>query len=534
MQHTPQQNPERTRRVGSTGNPSLTLRVLSGLFLFLCAFVSLCDTQAQQLKPREGEVRAVWIHTYGPFDWDGEMKKLADAGFNTVFFRAARGANTVYPSKYLPRDEWAEPLSSDELEKAIIAAHRNGLELHAWMVCFHVGGAAKQNGEAKKLYDQMAADDRLVRDMGGKQAPFLNPADPRNQEQELNIAREIVEKYDIDGIHLDYIRYPDEPHFNFDYGDVSRREFEKAAHGQVVNWPADVYSGVLKTQYEDWERSNISSLVQGVYSQTKKLKPRVQVSAAVWRAHRYYRAKIKQDWPLWAENRWLDFVVPMDYTTDDTRFYNDVRSQVGAAGGRVLVVAGIGSYKHETPDATLRQIQIAREEGADGYALFDYKPEKYDALLAALKQGAQSQSTYVPLRTPRMRFQHWSKESFPRQDAPQTFIAGNAMEIAGKIFGPQGTHDRTMSFSLGVETPTEILLTQLGRVEASSDWAPVEPPELRWQFEIPHGLFRIVLRGQRVEQGKTVSFVVRGPMWEGFTQAEFSNLTQSRKDAKEK
>jgi uncharacterized lipoprotein YddW (UPF0748 family) len=329
------------------------------------------------------------------------MKKLADAGFNTVFFRVARGANTIYPSKYLPRDEWVETFNSDELEKAIMAAHRNGLELHAWMVCWHVGGAAKQNGEAKKLYEKMAQDDRLVRDLAGKQAPFLSPADPRNQELELNVAREIVEKYDVDGIHLDYIRYPDEPHFDFDYGEVSRREFEKFSGQKVINWPRDVYSGTRKWDYENWERENINHLVQRVYAQTKQLKSRVLVSAAVWRAHIHNRATIKQDWTSWASRGWLDFVVPMDYTKDNAQLRDDVKLQVANAAGGVLLVAGIASYQHEDFNQTLKQIEIAREEGASGYALFDYKPQKYEALLAALKTGANQFPATPAFRAPR-------------------------------------------------------------------------------------------------------------------------------------
>jgi hypothetical protein len=247
----------------------------------------------------------------------------------------------------------------------------------------------------------MAAEDRLVRDSTGKQAAFLNPADPHNQQLELNIAREIVENYDVDGIHLDYIRYPDAPSFDFDYGDVSRREFEKYSGHKVQDWPRDVYSGALKWNYENWERGNINSLVRRIYAQTKKLKPLVQISAAVWRARLHNRATIKQDWLYWAQQGWLDFVVPMDYTVDDAQFREDVKSEVADAAGQVLLVAGIASYQHEDFNRTLRQIQIARDEGADGYCLFDYKPEKYEALLSALKAGAQSVSTRPAFRVPR-------------------------------------------------------------------------------------------------------------------------------------
>ena len=232
------------------------------LLLLLCAVPSFADEAARP------EIRGVWIHTYEPWDWDAVMPKIAAAGFNCVFVRVARGVNAIYPSQFLPRDGWAEKNAAnvpDELAKAIAAAHRSGLQFHAWKVNFNATAGMMAGDGPKALTEKMAADDRLVRDPDGKQAASLNPADPRNQQLELDVMTEIATKYPVDGIHFDYIRYPEVPSYDFDYGPVSRREFEAKLGRAVANWPRDVISGEDKIAYEDWERGNVNSVVQRVH-----------------------------------------------------------------------------------------------------------------------------------------------------------------------------------------------------------------------------------------------------------------------------
>lgn len=472
--------------------------------------ISLVLSHGVAIAQSRPEIRGAWIHTYGPFDWERAMKELADAGFNTVFVRVARGANTIYPSQYLPRDDWADDTREDEFQKALDAAHRHGLEFHAWKVCFFAGGAALQKGAAKTFYDELAAQDRLVRDPDGKQAPFLNPADPRNQELELNVLREMTEKYDIDGVHLDYIRYPENPHYNFDYSDVSRREFEKKIGRAVTNWPGDVFSGALKWKYEDWERENIDGVVQRVYNQTRKLKPGVQVSAAVWRANRTNRAAIKQDWTLWAKKGWLDFVVPMDYSKDDARFRSDIQAQLPHAAGRVFFAAGIGNYQHDDPAQTLRQIEITRSEGADGYVLFDYKPQKYDALFAQLKTGPRA--ARLPFRLPKIE---WViGQGIDRKDAPTAYRAGSALGVRARSEGLSGVRATLESLDGGA-------WQELGEATANSRG------EFGWRFAVPAGRWRFALSAR--DEKSAEDFIARGPVFEGLPPGEIAGLRAREK-----
>ncbi|HVF11438.1 MAG TPA: family 10 glycosylhydrolase, partial [Abditibacteriaceae bacterium] len=387
-------------------HPRHTLAAISFLLLPLFQCFAQADIippiapQPAPLATRTSEIRGIWIHTYGPYDWDTVMKKIAAAGFNCVFVRVARGMNAIYPSQYLPRDGWAEAAGGDEMQRALDAAHRNGLEFHAWKVCFNSNAATRTGPGPRAFHDPMVAEDRVSRDPAGTQATFLTPGDPRNEELEFNVMLELATKYNVDGVHFDYIRYTEEPSYDFDYGDVSRREFEKATGKVVFSWPADVYSGPRKLEYEDWERDNINRLVRRVYEAVKKAKPQVQVSAAVWRKHRLYRAALKQDWLRWVQEGWLDFVVPMDYTADAEDFRETVRAQVANTAGKMPIAAGIASYMQKTPEDLLKQIEIARQEDTDGYVLFAYKTEGFDEMLDALAKGPQSQPAYPAYRAP--------------------------------------------------------------------------------------------------------------------------------------
>ncbi|MBI3911827.1 MAG: family 10 glycosylhydrolase [Armatimonadetes bacterium] len=457
--------------------------------------------------PRDGELRGVWFHFYSVQDWDAIMRRLRDHGFNAIFARMGRGGNVTYPSDYLPRDAWAEKANTDEMCRAIEAAHRYGIQFHAWRVNFHVRSAPRS------WYERLAAEDRLVRDPQGNQTFWANPGDPRNTELEFNVMLEMVRKYDVDGIHFDYIRYPDDPHYDFDYGPVSRREFEKSRGQAVANWPENVISGPLKTAYEDWERQNINHLVQRVYTATKRLKPWVQVSAAVWRNHRRYRAAVKQDWPLWVEQGWLDFVVPMDYTPDPETFTAAVEAQVALTRGRIPLLAGIGSYLQPSAQGVVRQVEIAREQGAAGFVLFAYNDARIDETLAALHAGATRRPTRPTILGPKATWR--ANGVLERKDTPLLARAGKpfALNVRLRLESDRPARVCRISGQLLLEDPAGRCLSVLGKVARGG---------ARVRIVAPMGRFRPAIRGTAAyEDGKQAPVALLGPLMAGISADEW-------------
>ena len=478
---------------------------------------------------RMAEVRGMWLHTSAPFNWDGAMQKLADAHFNCVFVRAARGINAIYPSQFLAQDPWSVG-AGDELRRAVEAAHRHGLKFHAWVVCFNANEASTSQGANVRAFAaQMRRADRMVRDANGKQGPHLNPADPRNQALVANVCREIVQNYPVDGIHLDYIRYPDAPTYDYDYGSVSRGRFEAFLERKVAAWPAQVFSGSLKRQYEDWERAQITGIVCQVRRITGSARPlpgrsRVLLSAALWRQWRRNRATIKQDWVNWTRAGLLDFAVPMNYKTSDEVFRQSVHEEVAQVGGQVPLVAGIGNWQLKAAQL-LRQIAIARQEGTDGYCLFAYNTASLNAQLAALQAGPQRLAApFDP--APRLS---WSVQGgIERPDDAPVFVTGSRLDVgAAYLRGddeagiPYAQFDSValQNMATGAVRPiglsgSEELMTYMG-------------------FNMPYGRWRIVARGTvanditphngapnngaQNNNAKLRPFVAHGPILEGVT-----------------
>ena len=486
----------------------------SSLFLWLALLCALAPAARAQPVEQTPEIRGIWVHTYSPQDWDVVMKKIADAGLNCVFVRVARGVNALYPSKILPMDGWAADAwkngaGRDELKTMIEAAHKNGLEFHAWKVNFNASAGMRAGAGPAAMFTQMKTDDRLMRDVNGVQTSALNPGDPRNRQLEVDAMTELVEKYDVDGVHFDYIRYTEiggdgKENFDFDYGDVSRREFEKSRGVAVVHWPADVFSGNLKAEYEDWERENINDVVKRVYDATKARKPQVQVSAAVWRANRKYRAGIKQDWTRWARENWLDFVAPMDYTADNARFERDMKEQIPNVAGHIPFAAGIGTYLIKDPQDVVKQIEIARKNGADGYVLFAYNDDNIDAVLAAVK-AANGANVVPSYRAPRASWK--VAGGIVRKDEPMAYPPGAKILASAKLdlAGWQSARARVM----------------LENVSGARDLGDGS----RLDFGVPAGVSQLVLRGEATDaQGTTWPVAVRGPLIEGLDAATFEAL----------
>ncbi len=476
------------------------------------------------------ELRGIWITTDAPRDWDATMKKLRAAGLNTAFVRIGQGGKVIYPSKILPRDQWAADAGGDELARAVDAAHRHGIGLHAWKVCFHMSSARspKAGAAANDFYERMARDDRLVRDSRGTQSYWLNPADPRNRDLETRVAGEVVGKYAVDGYHLDYIRYPDSvPGFDFHFGDVARAEFERAHGRRVTNWPADVISGSLKLQYEDWERDNVTRLVRQIRDEVKSRRPDALVSAAVWPNIHLHRSTVKQDWPRWCRERLVDFVVPMAYTAD----LDDFRTRIGRdhsyACGLAPFVAGIGNYKLMSAAAVVDQVGAARAAGCDGFVLFSINDPTddrgvvqkglVDRQLAALAAGPTRSAATVALGGPRFRFAP-GPDMIARRYDTLAAESGRPTHIDIQLASPAAE-------AAGPTAATVSLEDLAGRAIGISTRMTFKNSEpLRVPVTVSYAALRPVVRGTYGEGKAAKPFVVRGPIVEPVSGSEIAEL----------
>jgi uncharacterized lipoprotein YddW (UPF0748 family) len=333
------------------------------------------------LRPVTPEFRAFWeADATGPFpgNWAAAVNVLVTNGFSAVFPNMLCGGVAHYNSAFLPHSSVFTNYG-DQLTACVSAAHAQSLQVHVWKINWNLVGAPQS------FIDSLRAANRTQVSSSGQAIDWLCPSHPDNFTLETNSMLEVVRNYDVDGIHFDYIRYPDSDHC---YCTGCAARFQSQTGLTATNWPADVLaSGSLRNAFLNWRRAQITRLVSAVHDGVKALKPSVQVSAAVFPDAPSAFDGVGQDWRLWITNGLVDFLCPMDYTTAMNVFTNEVAQQLTYAAGRVPVYPGIGAFLLE-PDGFLAQLQETRAAHTGGFVAFELSPAAVTTLLPAIHAGA--------------------------------------------------------------------------------------------------------------------------------------------------
>jgi uncharacterized lipoprotein YddW (UPF0748 family) len=381
--------------------------IVAGMLVVLGADASMADEEKGAPIARTGELRGVWIHSPGYFkDWDGEMKRLKDAGINAVFLNVCDGAFGHYPSKVLPDTSgYYKKTKTDWVEVASKACRKHGLEIHAWRVDFK----AIHKKDTKEFLEegriQMHHNGKPFEWKGRKGAYWLCPAHPKNIELEAAVMVELATTYDIDGVHMDYIRFPQTNHACF--CDNCRDHFLKTSGLKDVNWPDDAKQG--KRYYKKFQEAKqrlVTNVVREISERVRAKKPDMKISAAIFSSVGYART-IGQNWPDWIEKGYVDFVCPMDYEKNPAKLRNMVRNQAKVIRGRVPLYPGLAGAGAAEVRTLIERIEAAREAGGDGFLIFQYTGQDC-ALGGRLSDMAGSITrghTYVNHTSPDIRFE---------------------------------------------------------------------------------------------------------------------------------
>lgn len=343
--------------------------------------------RAQPSRSREG--RAVWNHSgTGAYDgdWPRTARALAEAGFNMVIPNMLWAGVAHYESEVLPRS----PIFAkhgDQIAQCVAACHEHDIEVHVWKVNFNLSRAPQ------KFVDELRAAGRTQVSPSGEPIDWLCPSHPENFKLELESMLEVARKYDVDGLHFDYIRYPG---LKGCYCPGCRQRFSEQTGLTIQQWPDDVVTGPHREAYLDWRCRQISRLVEAVHGEAKQLEPELKISAAVFGHYPQCRESVGQDWVLWVRKGWLDFVCPMDYTQSDLQFANLVTLQCELVDGRIPLYPGIGAWRLTT-DGVIGQIDLTRELGADGFTIFNLGSGD-NTFLQAIELGAGTTPATPPHR----------------------------------------------------------------------------------------------------------------------------------------
>jgi len=338
-------------------------------------------------RSEPGEHRAFWCHSaFGVRGktWDEAIAQLAECGFTAILPNMLWGGTAYYNSEVLPVSKRVAE-EGDQIEACLAACQKHGTECHVWKVNWNMGSHA-----SKETVATMREAGRVqVTHTGEIKERWLCPSHPANRDLEIASMVEVARKYAVAGVHFDYIRYPGRQSC---FCDGCRNRFEQRIGRRVTNWPADCgKGGDCERDWMDFRRSNIDVVVASVAEQVRKVRPGCEISAAVFRNWPVDRDNVGQDWKMWCDQGWLDFVCPMDYTESNATFRNQVKAQVDYAG-KVPLYPGIGLSCWRNPQDVVKlveQIEITRQFKTGGFTVFEYN-SRMEAVLPLLRLGTTS------------------------------------------------------------------------------------------------------------------------------------------------
>lgn len=381
--------------------------LLAGLTLLVCATSPGCAARrASHGLPEElarPEIRALWVDEFHagirtPEEADQLVASAQRCNANTLFVQVRGRGDALYlQSSEPPREDPAYDPHFDALEYVLKAAHRAGLEVHAWINAMPVWRDPQPPIDSRHVFLQHGLgksgdDDWLTHSPQGETkfpvGCFLDPGHPGAAAYLADVYLNIVRHYPVDGIHFDYIRYPETDGrlprgAPVGYNAKSLARFQKVSGRGDIPAPDDA-------QWTVWRRQQVTQLVRRVYIEAKAINPKIKVSAAVIAWGRPPRSKkdfnetapmqrIYQDWRGWLEEGILDLAVPMNYARERdpvVRGWFDgwIRWEMHNKSHRQVAV-GLGAYLNP-PASTLAQIQRARNPDknhySDGISLFSY------------------------------------------------------------------------------------------------------------------------------------------------------------------
>ena len=387
--------------------PRVRVLALAALVLSIGLLTSVSVRVSAQATAEE--VRALWV-TRSSLASPEQIARLVqdarDSGFNTLLVQVRGRGDAWFTQGLEPRPEALSNSAPDfdPLARTLTQAHAAGLRVHAWINVNLISSAvtlprdrthvvhahpewlmvpralgrelARVNPRSPAYVSRLAAWARAndSRVEGLYSSPIL-PEAARHLE---GIVDDLAKRYAIDGLHMDYLRYPTA---EFDYSASALAAFRASVINDLTELERArldarqtreplVYADTFPKRWADYRRARLSDLVARVRTALKKQRPRALVTAAVKPDPLEAANQRMQDWQDWAARGLLDAICPMAYTDNVTRFSQTVTGATRSAAPQPLW-AGIGAYRLDSAQ-TVAHIKAARAAGARGIALFSY------------------------------------------------------------------------------------------------------------------------------------------------------------------
>jgi uncharacterized lipoprotein YddW (UPF0748 family) len=341
--------------------------------------------------PPPPEMRGLWVVRTGlltPESVDQVVDGAARAGFNALFVQVRGRGDAFYASRVVERSELLrrQPPGFDPFGRLLARARPHGLQVHAWvnvLLTAHFGLPLPPGHVAARHPDWLmvpreAAREALgarpasliplierYRDASDAEGLYLSPSAPGAAAHLEQVVSELARGYAVDGLHLDFVRYPSS---EYDWSRAALEAFRASRGG------GDLLAGP-SLDPEGWgsyRRAALDGLAVRLSAVARQARPGIIVSAAVVPDQAQALNHHYQPWASWMARGVLDAVCPMAYTPDTNIFRSQVELARAKLGLAAPVWAGVGAWRLPL-GSVLEKIRAAREAGASGVVLFSHE-----------------------------------------------------------------------------------------------------------------------------------------------------------------
>lgn len=373
------------------------------LLALVTLVASASQVVAQQADAQPAKYRAFWVNAFQPYLHTPEgvaqvVQAAREYNFNTIIAEVRLQCDAFYNSKVEPKSPLVQPPDYDPLKDLCAQAHdttegKQRLEVHAWIVTYranlNMGNVPIGTGDPAHVLTQhpnwVNENFKGETVSGGK--IFLDPGVPGVLDHTVAVVKDLAENYDVDGVHFDYIRYPEEDTSgacDWGYNPISVGRFNRIYDRK----------GSPETSDADWEnfrRQQIRDLLRKTYVEARRVKPSIKMSASTvnwgpcpddFKQSGPYKRTL-QDWVSFMQEGLLDINFLMNYkrehVPEQASDYRDWSRLVASSKSGRHGVVGQGAYLNE-PDGTIAQMKFDLSlPEIDGTSLYCYCQSRTEA-----------------------------------------------------------------------------------------------------------------------------------------------------------
>lgn len=330
----------------------------------------LKDAQLNLMPSRVAEARGLYLDADSIPKNKAEItrliKQIKVGNFNVIYPEVFRRGYTMFANNITTMDPNFKGIGFDALSYLIQEAHENNIEVHPWVWTFRVKSPDYGDHFLSK-YSDLAA----VKENPGqydRETLFLSPSSAQARALIANLLKFLASNYDIDGLLLDYIRF-DEMNNEDILSKKYFRQYYIEKYGFEPPYRID-RKDPLFVEWQLWREKQVTEMVKLVKKEINSVKPKIPLGVAIFRTEGEGRLLKMQDWRLWANNHYVDYVCPMLYTNETYNLDWWIDSETDRDTRNDFLYPSLGAHKFAISDDFFQQYGVLRKRMATGVNIF--------------------------------------------------------------------------------------------------------------------------------------------------------------------